>query len=50
MTGKVSARSRSRTVSGYTGWVWRVRDRKVVYVRVYESAADAVAALEGGEG
>ena len=49
VTGKVSARSRSRTVSGSTGWVWRVRDGKVVYVRVYESAADAVAALEAGE-
>jgi len=46
VTGKVSARSRSRTVSGSTGWVWRVRDGKVVYVRVYESAADAIAALE----
>ncbi len=50
VTGKVSARSKSRTVSGSTGWVWRVRDGKVVYVRVYESAADAVAALEAGEG
>src|SRR5215217_9418173 len=34
VTGKVSARSRSRPVSGSTGWVWRVRDGKVVYVRV----------------
>jgi ketosteroid isomerase-like protein len=50
VTGKVSARSRSRTVSGSTGWVWRVRDGKVVYVRVYASAADAIAALEAGEG
>jgi ketosteroid isomerase-like protein len=46
VTGKVSARSRSRTVSGSTGWVWRVRDGKVVYGRVYASAADAIAALE----
>ena len=46
VTGKVSARSRSRTVSGSTGWVWRVRDGKVVYVRVYASAADAIAAVE----
>jgi ketosteroid isomerase-like protein len=46
VTGKVSARSGSRTVSGSTGWVWRVRDGKVVYVRVYASAADAIAALE----
>jgi ketosteroid isomerase-like protein len=50
VTGKVSARSRSRTVTGSTGWVWRVRDGKVVYGHVYESAADAIAALEeGGE-
>ena len=45
VTGKVSARSRSRTVSGSTGWVWRVRDGKVVYARVYASAGDAIAAL-----
>ncbi len=50
MTGKVSARSRSRTVTGSTGWIWRVRDGKVVYVRVYASAADAIAALEEGAG
>jgi ketosteroid isomerase-like protein len=50
VTGKVSARSRSRTVTGSTGWIWRVRDGKVVYVRVYASAADAIAALEEGEG
>jgi ketosteroid isomerase-like protein len=46
VTGKVSARSRSRTVSGSTGWLWRVREGKVAYVRVYGSAADAIAALE----
>jgi ketosteroid isomerase-like protein len=46
VTGKVSARSSSRTVTGSTGWVWRVRGGKVVYVRVYASAADAIAALE----
>ena len=46
MTGRVSARSRSRTVTGSTGWIWRVRDGKVTYVRVYASAADAIAALE----
>jgi ketosteroid isomerase-like protein len=49
VTGKVSARSRSRTVTGSTGWVWRVRAGKVVYIRVYGSAADAIAALESGE-
>ena len=50
VTGKVSARSRSRTVTGSTGWIWRVREGKVVYVRVYASAADALAAFEAGEG
>ena len=49
VTGRVSARSRSRTVSGSTGWIWRVRDGKVVYVRVYASAADATAAFEEGD-
>ena len=48
MTGKVSARSRARIISGSTGWIWRVRDGKVVYGRVYDSAADAIAALEEG--
>ncbi len=46
VTGKVSARSRVRSVTGSTGWIWRVRDGKVVYGRVYASAADAIAALE----
>ena len=50
VTGKVSARSRSRTVTGSAGWIWRVREGKVTYVRVYASAADAIAALEEGEG
>ena len=49
VTGKVSARSRGRTVSGSTGWIWRVRDGKVVYGKVYASAADAIAALEEEE-
>jgi ketosteroid isomerase-like protein len=49
VTGKVSARSRGRTVSGSTGWLWRVRDGKVVFGKVYASAADAIAALEEEE-
>jgi ketosteroid isomerase-like protein len=48
VTGKVSARSRGRTVTGSTGWIWRVREGKVVYGKVYASAADAIAALEEG--
>ena len=50
VTGKVSARSMSRTVAGSTGWIWRVRDGKVVDVRVFDSAADALAALEDPDG
>ena len=49
VTGRVSARSRSRTVTGSTGWIWRVQDGKVVYVHVYASAADATAAFEDGD-
>jgi len=47
VTGKVSARSRGRTVTGSTGWIWQVRAGKVVYGRVYASAADAIAAVDG---
>ena len=47
VTGKVNARSPARVVSGTAGWVWRVRDGRVVYGHVYPSAADAIAAVEG---
>lgn len=47
VTGRVSARSPARIVAGSTGWIWRLRDGLVVYVRVYPSAADAMAAFEG---
>ena len=50
VTGKVSARSSTRTVTGSTGWIWRVREGKVVYGKVYASAADAIAALEDESG
>jgi ketosteroid isomerase-like protein len=46
VTGKVSARSRARTVTGSTGWIWQMRAGKVVYGRVFASAADAIAALD----
>ena len=46
VTGKVSARSRSRTITGSTGWVFRVREGKVGYAHAYASAADAIAAVE----
>jgi ketosteroid isomerase-like protein len=47
VTGRVSARSPARVVAGSTGWIWRLRDGKVVYVRVYPSASEAMAAFEG---
>ena len=50
VTGKVNARSPARVVSGSTGWVWRVRDGRVVYGHVYPSAADAIAAVEDESG
>ena len=48
VTGRVSARSPSRMISGSTGWIWRVRDGLVVYARVYASAAEARAAVRSG--
>jgi ketosteroid isomerase-like protein len=47
VTGRVSARSPARIVAGSTGWIWRLVEGRVVYVRVYASAADAMAAFEG---
>jgi ketosteroid isomerase-like protein len=47
VTGRVSARSLARIVDGSTGWVWRVRDGRVVYGRVYASASDAEQAVMG---
>lgn len=47
VTGRVSARSPARVVAGSTGWIWRIRDGKLFYGRVYPSAAEAIAALEG---
>ena len=47
VTGRVNARSPARIVDGSTGWVWRVRDGRVVYGRVYASAADAEQAVMG---
>lgn len=48
VTGRVNARSHSRIVDGSTGWVWRVRDGRVVYGRVYSSAAEAERAAGRG--
>jgi ketosteroid isomerase-like protein len=48
VTGRVSAHSGTRTITGSTGWVFRVRDGKVAYGKVYASAEDAIAAVEDG--
>jgi ketosteroid isomerase-like protein len=45
--GRVNARSPARIVDGSTGWVWRVRNGRVVYGRVYASAGDAERAVMG---
>jgi ketosteroid isomerase-like protein len=45
VTGRVSARSPARTMSGSAGWIWRVRDGRVVYIRAYASAAEAAEAV-----
>jgi ketosteroid isomerase-like protein len=47
VTGRVNARSPSRIVEGSTGWVFRVEDGRVIYGRVYASAADAERAAMG---
>ncbi len=49
VTGRVNARSPARIVDGSTGWVWRVRDGRVVYGRVYASAGDAHQAAADGQ-
>jgi ketosteroid isomerase-like protein len=45
VTGRVSARSPARVVTGSTGWVWRVCAGRVVRGHAYASAEDAVAAI-----
>jgi ketosteroid isomerase-like protein len=47
VTGRVYARSRSRSIAGTAGWVWHLRDGRVVSGRAYESAAEAIAAVAG---
>jgi ketosteroid isomerase-like protein len=46
VTGRVSARSAARIIDGSTGWIWRVREGRVVYGRVYPSAQEAEAAAQ----
>ena len=47
VTGRVNARSAARILDGSAGWVWRVRDGRVIYGRVYPSAGDAEQAVIG---
>jgi len=42
VTGRVSAHSPSRVVSGTAGWIWRVENGLAVFGRVYPSAAEAI--------
>jgi ketosteroid isomerase-like protein len=50
VTGRVTARSSARIVDGSTGWIWRVRDGRVFYGRVYASAAEAERAATDAAG
>jgi ketosteroid isomerase-like protein len=49
VTGRVTASSPSRIVEGSTGWVFRVRDGRVAYGRVYASARDAEESVMGDD-
>jgi ketosteroid isomerase-like protein len=44
VTGRVWARGSGRVVDSSTGWLFRVREGKLVWGRVFESAAEAAAA------
>jgi ketosteroid isomerase-like protein len=46
VTGKISAVAPERLIAGSTGWIWRLREGKIVYGRVYPSAGAAIAAME----
>ncbi len=44
VTGRVWARGAGRIVDSSAGWIWRVRDGRVAYIRVYQSASQAAEA------
>jgi ketosteroid isomerase-like protein len=50
VTGRVWARGSGRIVDSSAGWIWRVRDGRVVYIRVFPSAARAEAAADPRDG
>ena len=49
VTGRVWARGEGRIVDSSAGWIWRLREGRVVYVRVYPSAAQAEEAAAAPE-
>jgi len=50
VTGRVWARGGGRVVDSSTGWLFEVRDGRIVRARVFESAAEATAAARRGSG
>jgi len=48
-TGRVYAWGVGRVIDAPAGWVWRLRDGKLVEGRVYENQREALAAAGLGE-
>ena len=44
VTGRVWARGSGRVVDSSTGWIFKVRDGRLVWAQVFDSAAEAAAA------
>jgi ketosteroid isomerase-like protein len=44
VTGRVWARGSGRVIDSSTGWTFKVRDGRLVWAQVFESAAEAAAA------
>jgi ketosteroid isomerase-like protein len=47
--GRVRARGGGMIIDRPTGWVWRIRDRKIAWGRVYASHEEALAAVGLGD-
>jgi ketosteroid isomerase-like protein len=41
VTGRVWAHGSGRVIDSSAGWIWRLRDGRVTYIRVFASAAEA---------
>ena len=50
VTGRVWARGGGRVVDSSTGWLFDVRDGRLAWARVFESAGEATAAARSGSG